>query len=681
MQDSCRIDVDPLDCGCGTSEPIDLSMWWRVGVGAVIAANSMAVSLAFNTSASTESERRVAFSILLALTVFSLVLLGWPLLKAAAGELRRGRITVEALFLAGITGAFTASMVAVVGGTGHIYFEIVTILLVVYSFGRQISRHAEDRAVRAAASWAPEVSTCRRLGAGDEEETVPVAEVQVGDRLRVWPGEMVPVDGEVLDGVAFVREAEFTGEFFATVKRPSSLVWAGTVVLDVGLTIRTTTDGAGRRIDRIVDAVERARQTPSSLQGQADRIVRWFLPVLLTLAGATFLVWSIARGWEVGLFNSMAVLLVACPCALGLATPVALWAAIGRLAASGLTVADGRAIEGLATADTVVLDKTGTLTESRAHLVDMVVVGEDTERGRRVRALVQAVEATSRHPVAAAFHDIAAEETGEIEVKGLRLLPGVGVEATVEEAGERLLVTVGEPEGVLEGRPAEHAEQWRQLEGRLKARSSARRIAVLVDGSVVAAAAVDERLRTTWPEALESLKALHLEPVVMTGDRADRAEGFGVERVQAGLSPEDKLEGVRELQAGGHSVLFVGDGVNDAAAMAAADVSVAVSEGTELASEVAEIRWAAHDARVLPEAVRVARQTVETVRGNVLFAITYNAIGVTLAISGTLHPVAAALLMTCSSLIVTWRASALVREGESTAPEGVRDDPVASAAL
>ena len=642
-------------------------MWWRVGVGAVIAANSMAVSLAFNISSSTESERRVAFSILFALTVVSFVLLGWPLVKTAASELRRGRITVESLFLAGITGAFTASMVAVVDGTGHVYFEIVTILLVVYSFGRQISRHAEDRAVRAAASWAPAASTCRLVDASGEERTVTVTQVRAGDRLRIWPGEMVPVDGEVMSGVAFVREAEFTGEFFATVKRPGSVVWAGTVCLDVGLEVRATVDGTARRIDRIVDAVERARQVPSTLQGQADRIVRWFLPVLLTLAGGTFIGWTAASGWEVGLFNSMAVLLVACPCALGLATPVALWAAIGRLAASGLTVADGRAVEKLAAVDTIVLDKTGTLTEARAHLVDMVTAGDADGAGRRVRALVQAVEATSRHPVAAAFHSIAVASDDRPRVLDVRLLPGVGVDATVamgDEVGGSVSVEIGEPDGLLARHPAVAAGTWTELSGQLKARASARRIAIVVDGELVAAAAVDEQLRQTWPEALIDLQALEIEPMIMTGDRADRADGFGVSNVQAGLAPEEKLAGVRELQASGRVVLFVGDGVNDAAAMAAADASVAVSEGTELASEVADVRWAAHDARALPEAVRTARQTVQIVRGNVVFAIAYNAIGVALAISGTLHPVAATLLMTCSSLIVTWRASALVRDGE-----------------
>jgi heavy metal translocating P-type ATPase len=679
VQDSCPVDADPLACGCGTSEPIDLSMWWRVGVGAVIAANSMAVSLAFNISSSTESERRVAFTILLGLTVVSLVLLGLPLLKTAAAELRRGRITVEALFLAGVAGAFTASMVAVIQGTGDIYFEIVTILLVVYSFGRQISRHAEDRAVRAAASWAPTATTCRLVDESGEEQTLAVADVRAGDTLRVWPGEMVPVDGEVVDGVAFVREAEFTGELFATVKRPGSLVWAGTVCLDAGFTVRATADGTERRIDRIVDAVERARRVPSSLQGQADRIVRWFLPVLLTVAGGTFVGWTVARGWEVGLFNSMAVLLVACPCALGLATPVALWAAIGRLAASGLTVADGRAVEKLAAADTVVFDKTGTLTEARAHLVDMVTVSGDEHEGHRVRALVQAVETTSRHPVATAFHGITAGGGERLQVLDVHLLPGVGVAATVEEDGRSVGVAIGDPEGLLARRRELAAAQWEELSGQLKARSSARRVAVVVDGDLVAAAAVDEQLRQTWPEALKELSSLELEPLIMTGDRADRAEGFGVEHVHAGLSPEDKLAGVRELQSEGRVVLFVGDGVNDAAAMAASDISVAVSEGTELASEVADVRWAAHDARMLPEAVRIARQTVKTVRGNVLFAITYNAIGVSLAITGTLHPVAAALLMTCSSLVVTWRASALVRDGEP-ASTAAPAEPVASPA-
>jgi heavy metal translocating P-type ATPase len=639
-----------------------------VAVGAVIAVNSMTVSLAVNTSDTTAGERAAIHGVLLALAVAGLAILGWPLARNALRAARARRITIEAMFLSGVVGAFTASVVASITGTGHVYFEIVTIMLVVYAFGQQLTASAQEKALRAATRWAPAATECTLVHADGHTEQVPVSGIRAGDRVLAPPGSLIAVDGTVESGEAFVREAEMTGELFAVVRRPGDRVWAGTACVDASLVVRATADGGRRRIDSILDAVEKARRVPSTLQSQADRLVGVFLPLVLSIAVLTFLGWTVAAGWERGLFNAMAVLLVACPCALGLATPLAVWAAVGRLASRGLVVRGGDAVEELAAVDAVVFDKTGTLTEPRPTLVDLVVDGEQGVGRHEVLRMVRALESESRHPLAAAF--VADGESGEagLAVTDHRILPAAGVAGTIvePESGRRRELQVGAAARLAEAAgPA-----WDRLAERLRAPEAAHRLAVVLEGRLVAAAAVDERLRGSWPQTLRQLRDDGVLTVVMTGDVAARARMAAADRVASEMSPEDKLEAVRALRRDGRRVLFVGDGVNDAAAMAASDVSIGVAGGAELAAEVAGIAWHGEDLRVVAWALELARGTVRTIRGNLRLAAAYNAAGVALAAGGVLHPVAAALLMTCSSLVVTWRATSVLQESEEEAAAG-----------
>ena len=660
-----RVDCDPVGagCGCGSSEPVDLRDWWRVIVAAVLTVNAMTISLAINSSAASPSTRMTVNGVLFALALACAALVGGPLARNGWRQLRRGQVTVEAMFAAGIVGALTASLVAALGSHGHTYFEVVALLLVVYAFGQKLSSAAQSRALASVLEWAPEATVCTVLGDDGALRKIQVAELRPGMSVIVNPGETIPADGVVEAGGALVREAEMTGEAFAVAKRPGDTVWAGTHCLDARLQVRATAGGRERRIDQIVEAVERARATPSTLQRQVDRVVGWFLPAVLAVAAATFVGWTLAAGFERGLFNAMAVLLVACPCALGLATPLAVWGAIARLASRGLVVRGGDSIERLAAVAAAVFDKTGTLTEAQAVLVDFVASPRADMTSRDVRRLVQAVERSSRHPVAAAFNRLD-DEPGAWRVSGFRLLPGTGVAAVVEDgAGRSLRVSVGDAARLAGGEDA----GWEELRGRLRKISGARVLAVVIDGRPAALAAVDEHLRDSWPAALERLGELGVEALVFTGDCGTRARRVAADRVLAELSAEDKLAEVRSLQAEGRHVLFVGDGVNDAAAMAASEVSVGVVGGAELAAEVADITWRSQDLGVLPWAVDLARRTLTTIRGNLRFALAYNIAGVALAVAGLLHPVAAAVLMTCSSLIVTWRAASILDEDQAEA--------------
>ncbi len=654
-------------CACGPSEPFNVAAWWRIGVGALIVANSITLSLAVDTSEVSAADARTINLVLLGLALAAAAVLGWPLARNAARTLRQGRFTIEAMFMAGLGGAMAASLLSLVRGAGETYFEVVSILLVVYAFGQQLSAQVQERALRATEQWAPAVTTCLILAEDGQEREIVVTELEAGDRVLVPPGAAIAADGVVEEGEAFVREAEMTGEPFAVVRRPGDEVWAGTWCVDASLVVRATVAGGRRRIDRIVEAVERARRTPTSLQNQADRLVGRFLPAVLLVAGATFAGWWPAVGWARALFNAMAVLLIACPCALGLATPLALWAALARLAGRGLVVRDGNAIERLAAVDVAVFDKTGTITESSATLVDLVVEPPAGLDRATVLRLVTAVERAAQHPVADAFVGLA-DGDGGVVVRRLRVLPAAGVAALLADPGlgGEIEVVIGASDRVAGGAEA----AWTALRARLRTGGPAHEIAVLVDGVPAALALVDERLRTSWPTTLESLRAQGLETLVMTGDRAERALVTAADDVQASLTPEDKLARVRALRAAGRRVLFVGDGVNDAAAMAASDVAVGAASGTELAAEVAAVTWYGGDLRSVAWAVEVARSTVRRIRGNLVLAAGYNLVGISLAAAGVLHPVAAALLMMSSSVVVTWRAIAGLEGDEPRAEVG-----------
>ncbi len=675
--------IEPTDsnaatCACGPSE-FNLLAWWRVGVGLLIAGNSMVLSLAVSSSEVSSSEWRAIQMALFALALVSLGLLGWPLAKNAARAAAERRLTIEAMFLSGIGGALVGSVIAATGGSRDSYFEVVPILLVVYLFGQQLTGQVQDRALQAAVEWAPELSQCLVLREEGGTVETPIEEIPVGCRVLVPPGEVVAADGLVESGEALVREAHMTGEPFVVVKRPGDEVWAGTHCVDAALTIRTTAAGRQRRIDRILDAVERARAQPSTLQAQADRLVARFLPIVMGIAFLTLCLWWVAEGWKTGLFNAMAVLLVACPCALGLATPLALWVAVARLASRGLTVANADSVEALASVDRVVFDKTGTLTEPKARIIDLVMDPPDGMPESHLAGLMAAVEGSSSHPIAAAFRNLAREahrlndSQGQSRwvVESLDVIPGAGVRAQVRgsEGNGPFEVAMGDADRLGVG----GSPRWHSLCHRLGLQGEGRKVAVVLSGRPVAAALVDEQLRSSWPAALKTLRAMDLPALVLTGDSAGRAQRTRGDEIEAGLGPEQKLHRVQTLRGDGRRVLFVGDGVNDAAAMAASDVSIAVADGADLASEVADIVWQGTDLRVIPWALRLSRDSVATIRSNLVLAAAYNLVGIGLAVTGVLHPVAAALLMTCSSVVVTWRAIAGLQQDQQEAESRVAE--------
>jgi P-type Cu+ transporter len=630
-------------CSCEREEPV--GGWVRLGVAAVVAAQSMVFGLAVNVSPPSGTARAVLHGLLAVSAVVVFVLAGVPLVKRSWGALVRGRIVFDQLFLAGILAAFGASVHCTLTGTGHVYYEIVAILLAIYTFGGLITETRRRAALDAAGSLGAEFSTCEVIRDGGRGEVVDVGHVVEGDIIWVRSGGAVCVDGVVVGGVSFVREAALTGEPFPVVKREGDTVRAGSYAVEGGLRVRASHAGRGRGLDELFEALKTARSKPARLQREADRLAGWFLPVVMVVAAGTLVYWTSVSGWEQALFHALAVVLVACPCAMGIATPVAVWSALARFVRTGLSPKDADLVEKLARTGVVVFDKTGTLGREEMELVDFVV-SEGADRGE-LRSMAAAIEDASEHPVARAFRKF--DHAGH-RILATRLLPGAGIEGRLADGR---VVAVGNA-GVFE--PARRARADDLARAARGAADGARLVYVVVDGVPAGVAVLRETLRAGAREAIGRLEAMGIRCEVMTGDTAGAAQALDLPGVRGNLQPADKARLVREIEEAGGRVLFVGDGINDSAAMAVASVSVAIGSGTALAIEVSDAVLAGNNLPAIPDAIATARHAVRAIRGNLLFAACYNAVGIVLAAAGFLHPVAAALIMLASSFTVTWRA-------------------------
>lgn len=584
--------------------------WWRLAVALFVSLNSMTVALTANLSRMDEGDRLLLQGIPLAGCLVCAGLLGGPLWRA----LRLRRVTVETLFALSAAGAFGVSMISLVTGRGPVFFEVVSILLTVYGLGRALGRHSQQKVLEALTKVLP--------------AEAPVA----GGVVRVHPGAMVPVDGTVLEGTALVNEASLTGEGFAVRRGPGERVVAGSHVLDATLVVEPASGPSS--LDGIAALVRQAALAPGRSQAAAERMMSWFVPVVASVAGVTFLVHGLAYGLVTGLFRGMAVLLVACPCALGFATPLAVWTAMRRLDALGLTVKSGDAVERLAEVDCVAFDKTGTLTlpEPRPE-VEMA----DGWARPLVESLVAAAERAVEHPVARALRGLG--EGAGFAAESAEVLQGWGVAALVRGGDRRYAVRIVRLEDAVE-----------------------HRLSVEVDGARAAVVRLREEARAGVAATVRSLEAMGLECLLLTGDGAARAARLPLDNVRSRLAPADKAAMVRRMQAAGRRVLYVGDGLNDAAAAAESHVAIAV-EGAEVTRAAAAIEWAEPRLAALPEAIAVCRTTAARIRTNLRIAVAYNLVGMGAAAAGLVHPVLAALLMTVSSGLVTFRSLALLEGG------------------
>jgi len=645
----CRSDADCDDLDLKLSQS-----WLRIAVAGVFAGQGMVFSLALNMTPPDYGSG--AYWVLHGLLIFSALVvmgfLGGPLFASTLGMLRARRLSIEGLFTLSLLGAFTGSVAASVTGQGRVYYEIVAIVIAIHTFGRMLGEHSQAKLRAESSQLRERFDQALRIEPSGQVRTLPVADLRRGDMVRVDPGAPFTLDGIVRAGVGYVRETSLTGEPLPVVRHPGDHVRAGTYSEDGSFEVEVRALAGERELDRILDTVESFSGQPSQLQQQANRLVHYFLPVVAAVAILTAGYWSLVGTWMDAVFNSMAVLLVACPCALGLATPVAIWNGLYRLARMGLVSRNGALIDGLAHARSIYFDKTGTLSETDMQVGEVLVAPAWEARRTELLAAVVAIESRVQHPVARALTRLLPETaTAAPTIDTLRLLPGAGVEAGVSFAGARVLLRIGEAGAGTAGQA--------QLDRDLLMQHG-KRIYVAVDGNIVAVLVLVERARSGLAALLSQLESLGIQTVVLTGDPQPQLALPAAVPVRSGLSAAEKAAIIRQAVAAGEVPCLIGDGINDAAAMSLASSSIAMGSGTGLTQSAALGQFQDDRIEALPEAIRLAREIHLRLRGNLIYAAAYNVLGMALAAVGLLHPVAAALIMLVSSVFVTLRALRVV---------------------
>jgi Cu+-exporting ATPase len=618
----------------------------------------------------------------LALVTPVFVYAGWPIHPVGWRTLRHRTAEMNTLIALGTTAAFVYSLLVTVApglfppDVRDVYYEAVGVILTLILLGRLLeakARAGTGEAIRKLLGLRPR--TARVVRDGSEVE-VPLEDVRVGDVVVVRPGERVPVDGEVLEGRSTVDESMVTGESMPVDKGPGDLVVGGTLNQTGAFRYRATAVGADTLLAQIVRLVREAQASKAPIQRLADRVAGYFVPAVVFVAIASFVVWfDVGPGpaATLGLVSAVSVLIIACPCALGLATPLSVMVGTGKGAEHGVLVRSAEALEALRRVRTVVLDKTGTLTRGRPSLTDVVPLGGGSEE--EVLRLAASAERLSEHPLARAVVR-GAEERGVrlAEAEGFESVTGLGVRATVE--GRRVLVgrrSLLEEAGVD---PAPLDEAAARLEGEGKTA-----VAVAVDGTPTGVVGVADTPKEEAAGVVAALRARGLEVVMITGDNRRTAEAIarqvGVERVLAEVLPQDKAQEVRRLRAEAGGVAMVGDGINDAPALAEADVGMAIGTGTDVAIEAADVTLISGDLRGVVTALDLSRATMRNIAQNLFFAFFYNAAGIPIA-AGVLYPVTGLLLnpiiaaaaMALSSLSVVTNANRLQRFLPPAVPTG-----------
>src|SRR4051812_11026997 len=604
---------------------------------------------------------------------------GWPFFERGWRSVVNRHLNMFTLIALGVGAAFVYSIAATVvpgafpqsfrvDGQVGVYFEAAAVIVVLVLLGQVLELRARGRtslAIRNLLSLAPPMA--RRVETGGAEQDVPLEAVQVGDRLRVRPGDRVPVDGSVLDGTTAVDESMITGEPMPIEKSAGAAVTGGTMNGTGTFVMRADRVGSDTLLARIVRMVGEAQRSRAPIQRLADQVAAWFVPAVLLIAVVTFVVWAVT-GPEPrlahALVNAVAVLIIACPCALGLATPMSIMVGTGRGAEAGVLVRNAEALELLERVTTIVVDKPGTLTEGKPRLSSVVPAALFSEAD--VLGLAASVESVSEHPFAGAIVEAARARQLPIEpVEEFQSVTGQGISGVVNGTH----VAVGS-DAFIEGRGVDLSSLKDTAASLRKQGESA--VYVAVDDRPGGVISVKDPIKKTAREAIQALHGDGVKLVMLTGDNRTTAEAvardLGIDRVEADVRPEQKADVVRELRAAGERVAMAGDGINDAPALATADVGIAMGTGTDVAIESAGITLLRGDLRGLVRARRLSRATLRNIRQNLFFAFVYNTVGVPVA-AGVLFPVFGILLspmiasaaMTFSSVSVIANALRLRR--------------------
>jgi Cu+-exporting ATPase len=596
---------------------------------------------------------------------------GWPFFQRGAASVRTGHLNMFTLIALGTGAAYLYSLAAtfapglfpagfrMMGGTVAVYYEAAAVITVLVLLGQVLELRARDQtggAIRALLNLAPK--TAQRLRESGEDEEIALDQVQVGDRLRVRPGDGVPVDGTVVEGKSAVDESMVTGESMPSPKGPGDKIIGGTVNGTGSLIMHADKLGAGGMLSRIVAMVAEAQRSRAPIQKLADTVAGYFVPAVLGISIVAFIAWAVwgpAPALAFALIAAVSVVIIACPCALGLATPMSIMVAVGKGAGAGVLIKSAESLERMEKVDTLVVDKTGTLTEGKPRVTSIVPAAGLTEDD--LLKLAASLERSSEHPLAEAVTRAAKEKNIVAdEPSDFSSVTGKGVTGKV---GGRL-VALGNAKLMIDqsvdmGALAAKADELRG--------SGATALFVAVDGKPGGIIAIADPIKATTRAALDSLRADGIHVVMLTGDNKTTAQAvgkqLGIDDVEADVLPEDKNRIVKKLRADGKVVAMAGDGVNDAPALAEADVGIAMGTGTEVAIQSAGVTLVKGDLAGIARARALSRMTMRNIRQNLVFAFAYNAIGIPVA-AGVLYPtfgillspVVAALAMSLSSVSV-----------------------------
>lgn len=638
----CGMALEPAEAGEeDDSELRDMTR--RFWIGAVLALPVFILAMAEHIPGWNLVPRNVSAWIQFLLGTPVVFYSGWPFLVRGWKSIRTWNLNMFTLIMLGVGAAYAFSVVALLapgvlphsmthGGMVPVYFEAAAVIIVLIIVGQLLelrARAGTGAAIRALLDLAPKTA---HLVEDGSERDVALDSVLAGQLLRVKPGEKVPVDGVVIEGRSSVDESMITGEAETVTKEPESRVTGGTINGSGGFLMRAEKVGAETMLARIVDMVAQAQRSRAPIQRLADTVSSWFVPAVVLAAVVTFVVWMLlgpAPALAYAIVNAVAVLIIACPCALGLATPMSVMVAVGRGAGMGILIRDAEALETLGKTDVLVFDKTGTLTEGKPGVVSIKLLGSATEND--ILAAAAAVELHSEHPLAAAIVAEAKSRSLDIaDVADFESVAGGGVSGKVGG----LVVRAGKQSfaapGSLEVDTGGHTAVW-----------------IGIDGKPAGVIAFADRIKSTTSEALTALRNLKIRTVMLTGDNQRVAEKIGrelgIDEIIAGVGPLEKKEHVARLRGSSRIVAMAGDGINDAPALAAADVGIAMGTGTDIAMQSAGVTLVRGDLRVLVSAILLSRATMRNIRQNLLFAFLYNALGIPIA-AGVLYPVFGILL-------------------------------------
>ena len=675
----CGMALEPVTPAAGESNAELADMTRRLWVGAVLSAPLVVWEMAQHALGALHSPHLAGWlELMLATPVVWWA--GWPFFVRAWASVRNRSLNMFSLIALGTGAAYLFSLAATLlpqvfpaslrgaDGTLPVYYEAAAVITVLVLLGQVLELRARERtggAIRALLRLAPKIA--HRLSAGGADEDVPLEQVHLGDRLRIRPGESVPTDGAVIEGTSAVDESMITGESLPVAKAAGSKLIGGTINGTGSLLMRAERVGAETVLARIVRMVADAQRSRAPIQRLADVVAAWFVPAVILVALVAFASWLTLApppAFSYAVIAAVSVLIIACPCALGLATPMSIIVGVGKGATLGILIRDAEALERLEKVDTLVVDKTGTLTEGRPRVIAVLPTAGFDERA--LLSLAASVERGSEHPLAAAIVASAREQGLAIaEVAAFESVTGQGVSGRVD--GKH--VSIGNAKATRAALDA--ADRLEERADQLR-RQGATVMYVAVNARLVGILAVADPIRASTPAALERLRADGVRIVMLTGDNRATADavaaGLGIGETEAEVLPEQKSAIVRRLQSAGHVVAMAGDGVNDAPALAAADVGVAMGTGTDVAMESAGITLVKGDLLGIARARTLSRATMRNIRQNLTLAFVYNALGVPLA-AGVLYPafglmlspIVAAAAMSLSSVSVVGNALRLRR--------------------